>query len=210
MKFPLYALVAELVDALDLGSSVERRGGSSPSKSTMINKEKWDKLRAGHTAKPKEPIHLFYISKGDGNGDLLYNTCREIIDRDDTDYWSHQALEEVFVWLEKGMRWPDYMVEYIPVATGEGDRQYDMTQDPWILAYCCAVHLERYDLIEKYKPSIKIFNLPDKWAWRRSLLGKWNMYWLWRLITPHNWMQGFVYVFYGYMDQAYLLNIYGK
>ena len=33
--FPVFAGVAELVDALDLGSSVERRVGSSPSARTI-------------------------------------------------------------------------------------------------------------------------------------------------------------------------------
>jgi hypothetical protein len=170
----------------------------------MINWDRWEKLRAGHSAKHKEPILLFYISPGNGNGDLLYNTCREIIDKEVNDEWSSAALEEVFRCLELGMRWPDYMIPDIPAATGQGDRQFDMTQDPWILAYCCAVYLDRIDLIEKHKPSIRIFNLPDKWAWRRALLGKPNLYWLWRRITPHRWLQHFVYVFYGYMDKAYL------
>ena len=166
----------------------------------MINIEKWDKLRAGHSAKPKVRINLFYYSNGDGNGDLLYNTCREIIDRaDPDDYWAHSSLEGVFECLEKGLRWPDYMSNMITPTD-----QHRMTQDPWILAYCCAIHLDRIDLIEKYKPSLRIFNLPDKWAWRRALLGKPNMYWLWRRITPYNWLQDFVYVFYGYMDRAYM------
>lgn len=170
----------------------------------MINQKKWERLCAGHTAKPKVKVVVFYISLGDGNGDLEYNTCREIIDRKQKHAWAHMALEEVFVNLERGVRWPNYMIPFIPVATGEGDRQFDMTQDPWILAYCCAVHLGRYDLIERYKPSFKLFNLPDKWAWRRALLGKPNLWWLWRLITPHSLLQDFVYVFYGYMEKAYL------
>ena len=161
----------------------------------MIDFEKWDKLRAGHTAKEKARINLFYYSTGDGNGDLLYNTCREIIDRGDQDLWSNLALYEVFYCLGKGLRWPGYMAHLIVPKD-----QTRMTQDPWILAYCCAVHLDRIDLIKKYKPSIRLF--PDKWAWRRKLLGKWNLYWLWRRITPHNWMQHFVYVFYGYMEKA--------
>lgn len=164
----------------------------------MINIEKWNKLRAGHTAKPKVRINLFYIDPSSGNGDLEYNTCREIIDGNDTDPWAHYALEEVFIYLEKGMRWPDYMSHLI-----EPNDQYRMSQDPWLLAYCCAVHLGREDLIRKYKPNFFIF-LPDKWAWRRALLGKQNLYWLCRRITPYNWMQHFVYVFYGYMDHAYL------
>jgi len=167
----------------------------------MINVEKWNELRAGHSAKEKVRVLPFYISLGDGNGDLLYNTCRGIIDKDESEPWCHVALEEVFMCLRAGKRWPTYMVEHIPASAWRD--QYDMTQDPWLLAYCCAVHLGREDLISKYKPNFFMF-LPDKWAWRRALLGKPNLYWLWRRITPHNWMQDFVYVFYGYMDKAYL------
>ena len=165
----------------------------------MIKFNKFEKLRSGHSAKLKIRVVVSYISLGDGNGDWAYNTCREIIDRNEKGAFAHMALEEVFRCINEGMRWPDYMNHIIKLS-----RQYDMTQDPWILAYCCAVYLDRYDLIEMYKPSIKIFNLPDKWAWRRALLGKPNLYWLWRTITPHILMQDFVYVFYGYMDQAYL------
>ena len=164
----------------------------------MINVDRWNELRAGHTNKEKIRVELFYYHPGAGNGDLLYNTCREIIDRGDKDEWSHKALEEVFKSLDKGERWPDYMDQYITPTD-----QYRMTQDPWLLAYCCCIHLDRRDLIEKHKPSLKVFNLPDKWAWRRALLGKWNMYWLWRIVTPHRLLQHFVYVFYGYMDEAY-------
>ena len=165
----------------------------------MINIEKWNRLRAEHTAKEKVRINLFYYDNSSGNGDLLYNTCREIIDRNVIDAWSDFAIDEVFVTLNQGLRWPDYMSHLIKVTD-----QTRMTQDSWLLAYCCAVHLDRINLIKKYKPSVKIFNLPDKWAWRRALLGKWNLYWLWRRITPHWLLQDFVYVFYGYMDQAYL------
>jgi len=166
----------------------------------MIKQEKFDRLRAKHTAKPKIRIRLFYYSIGDGNGDLLYNTCREILDRKDTDEWAHRALEQVFTCLDLGMRWTVQMNDMI--FLGE-ERRLDMTQDPWILAYCCAVHLNRKDLIEQHKPNFFMF-LPDKWAWRRALLSKPNLYWLWRKLTPHNQLQDFVYVFYGYMDKAYL------
>jgi len=169
----------------------------------MIDLIKWEKLRAGHTAKPKVRFDLFYYCEGDGNGDLLYNTCREIIDRDDQSIWAHLALEKVFVALELGVRWPIKIDDFI--KSGNHSR-LDMTQDPWIMAYCCADHLGCTYLIEKHKPSIKIFNLPDKWAFRRALLGKPNLYWLWRRITPYQWMQDFVYVFYGYMEKAYLHN----
>jgi len=168
----------------------------------MINWDLWERLKAPHSAKPKIRVGLFYISPGDGNGDLLSNTCMEIIDKNEHDEWTHSSLEEVFDCLEEGIRWPDYMIEHIPNA--QYRPQDDMTQDPWIFAYCCAVHLDRIDLIERYKPSVRLFNLPDKWAWRRALLGKRNLWWLWRRIIPFRLLQGFVYVFYGYMEKAYL------
>lgn len=168
----------------------------------MIDFERLEQLRKEHSEKEKVRVDYFYIHYGSGNGDLLYNTCREIIDRDDHDEWSHRALEKVFECLEQGIRWPDHMIPYIPAANHRA--QDDMTQDPWIMAYCCAVHLKRFDLIKDYRPSIRLFNLPDKWAWRRALLGGCDTYQIWRYITPHNWMQDFVYVFYGYMDKAYL------
>lgn len=164
----------------------------------MINFDKWNQLRIKHTQKEKVPINLFYYCNGDGNGDLLYNTAREIIDRGIIDLWSHGALERVFECLGRGERWPDDMSHLITPTD-----QYRMTQGPWLLAYCCAVFLNRIDLIEKYKPNFFMF-LPDKWAWRRSLLGKPNMYWLWRRITPYRWMQHFVFIFYGYVDLAYM------
>lgn len=165
----------------------------------MIDFTTWENLRAGHTAKPKVRIDLFYYSPNDGNGDLIYNTCREIIDRNDSDNWAYDAIENIFKVLSEGKRWPDYMAPYVTPTD-----QFRMTQDPWVMAYCCAAHLGRYDLIEKYKPTIKIFNLPDKWAWRRALLHKPNTWWIWRRIIPFNCMQDFVYVFYGYMDLTYL------
>lgn len=167
----------------------------------MIDFYKWNELRAGHTAKPKIRVDLFYISPGDGNGDLLYNTCREIIDRDENDPWTHLALEEVFMTLVMGVRWPVRMNRHITL--GEA-RRLEMTQDPWLLAYCCAVHLNRIDLIEDYKPKFGIFKFPDKRAWRRSLLGKPNLYWFWRRVIPFRFAQDFVYVFYGYMELTYL------
>jgi len=168
----------------------------------MINWIKWDRLRRGHTNKPKKQIVYLYIDPSSGNGDAAYNLFREIIDQDRKDQWAHNAVKAMFKTLDQGKRWPDYAEEYID--PGLHDQQLRMTQDPWLLAYCCAVHLGRYDLIRQYRPPVKVFNLPDKWAWRRALLGKPNLWWLWRRIIPYCILQDFVYVFYGYMEQAYL------
>lgn len=167
----------------------------------MIDWVEWNRLRMGHTLKEKIAVDFFYYDPTSGNGDWAYNTCREIVDRGDRDAWSHKALEGVFETLDNGKRWPDYAIPYIDLSLHH--EQFRMTQDPWILAYCCAVHLDRKDLIERYKPNFWLF-LPDKRAWRRALLGKTNLYWLWRRITPYRWMQHFVYVFYGYMELAYI------
>lgn len=162
----------------------------------------WKSRKAGWSCcHNRVKLFLYYFVYGHGNGDLLYNTARKIIEDNDTSEWAHASLENIFFYLNLGVRWSECMNQYITL--GE-ERRHHMTQDPWILAYCCAAHLDRYDLIEKYKPSRKIFNLPDKWAWRRALLGKPNLYFIWRVITPTWFMQNFVYVFYGFMDQAYL------
>lgn len=168
----------------------------------MIHFRDWKQRKSGwFCCHNRVKLFLYYFVYGHGNGDLLYNTARMIIETKDKSEWAHESLENIFFYLNLGVRWSESMNEYI--FLGE-ERRHDMTQDPWILAYCCAVYLDRYDLIEKYKPSCKIFNLPDKWAWRRALLGKPNLWWLWRRITPHCVMQNFVYIFYGFMDQAYL------
>jgi hypothetical protein len=167
----------------------------------MINWQKWERLKASWSAVERTKDGLFYMGPG-GNGDLLYNTARKIIETDDKSEWAYSSLEAVFSSLNEGKRWPDSMSDKI---TTTNHKQTDMTQDPWILAYCCAIHLERTDLIEKYKPGIRIFNLPDKWAWRRALLGKPNLWGLYRRITPHNLMQDFVYVFYGFMERSLVI-----
>ena len=166
-----------------------------------MNKAKWEKLKAVWSEKERIKDGYFYFHIGSGNGDLLYNTARKIIETNDKSKWAHVSLEQVFWCLWLGNRWPYYMSSKI---TTTSHKQTDMTQDPWILAYCCAVHLNRYDLIERYKPERGIFKFPDKLAWRRALLGKLNLYWLWRRITPYFVMQWFVYVFYGFMEQAYV------
>jgi len=168
----------------------------------MINLRDWRQRKSGWMCCHKrEKYELYYISWGHGNGDLWNNTARKILEDEDKSQWAHRALENIFHYLDQGVRWPVAM--NIIITLGE-ERRHKMTQDPWIMSYCCAAHLERWDLIQHYKPSRKIFNLPDKWAWRRALLNQPNLYWLWRRITPHCLMQNFVYVFYGFMDEAYL------
>jgi len=151
---------------------------------------------------PRYPLGkegYFYIAPGKGNGDLLYNTCRMIIETNDKSQWAVDSLVDVFDCLIIGIRWPDDMAEHIHTIT---HRQDEMTQDPWIMAYACAVHLNMMMFVEAIKPSV-FFWLPDKWAWRRALLGKRNLYRVWRIITRLIPKQWFVETLYYYMEWAY-------
>lgn len=163
----------------------------------MIDFKEWGRLRNGWSKNEYEWVFGFYFDPNSGNGDFFYNTCRKLIEEGIKD---EETLEAVFYWLDQGKRWPDWADEMV---TTSNHTQTQMTQDPWVLAYCCAVHMGRLDLIEKYRPPFWMF-MPDKWAWRRALLGKPNAYWLWRRITPYRWMHSWVYVYYGFMERAYL------
>lgn len=141
----------------------------------------------------------FYIQPGAGNGDLLYNTFRCIIESRDTSNEAYESLLNCFSCLERGLRWPNFMKDVIKLGD---DRQAHMTQDPWIMGYCCAMFLNAKIEIEYHKPP-RFFWLPDKNAWRRALLGKPNLYWLWRIIAKLIPKQHFVKVFYDYMEWTY-------
>ena len=106
----------------------------------------------------------FYIAPGHGNGDLLYNTLRMIIETNDKSDWARTAFLEVFMCLLEGLRWPDSMEHIINTKR---HTQYDMTHDPWIMFYACAVHLDITWVIE-YKPPFKLYR-PTLWAMRRYL-----------------------------------------
>jgi len=45
-----------------------------------------------------------------GKGDIIYNTCKKIIDDGDKSGWAHDALDVCFILLQLwGRRWPDEM-----------------------------------------------------------------------------------------------------
>ena len=133
-----------------------------------------------------------------GMGDLIYNTLRKIIETNDKSEWAHRALDECAVLLYLDKRWPDYMNEEV---VGDKYRsQYSMTRDPYILFYACAIHLDERRYI-KMKPPLRLYT-PHVWAWRRVLLGKPNLYWLWKRVmgTPK---KEFVQVLRYYQDWSY-------
>jgi len=160
---------------------------------------KWNELRREWSKVTRQKVGYFYWHPGAGNGDLIYNTCREIIDRNDRSPWANNALLTCLVLLDEGKRWPDWM-EKDGYVTTESHTQDQVTQDPWIMAYCCAAHLGRYHLIKAFPYRIKV--LPDKWAWRDALLGKPKRWKRWDKILPYGLFNWWVYVFYGYMKDV--------
>jgi hypothetical protein len=128
-----------------------------------------------------EAVGFFYldIREDQGNGDLLYNTFRVIIETDDHSPWAYKALERCFDCLVWGIRWPDDMAQYIKV---DPVKQYLITRDPWILGYCCAVHLERIQFISASPPQWWLYR-PKVWEWRKQLIGDKNCYVFWRKVN---------------------------
>jgi len=136
-----------------------------------------------------------------GEGDLLYNTCRMIIETNDTSEWAWKALSEVFYCLEMRIRWPDYMDEYI---TATNKKQKDVSRDPYLLFYCACLHLGCRIWINWLKPPMKLYR-PKMWSWRRYLINqtKTNLriYKFWKAVSPTS-KQEYVQVLNRYMDWA--------
>lgn len=141
----------------------------------------------------------FYIQPGAGNGDLIYNTFRCIIESGDKSDEAYESMLNCFDCLNRGLRWPNFMNDVIKL--GE-ERQSDMTQDAWILGYCCAMFLDASIEVELNTPS-GFFWLPDKKSWRKALTGKRNCYRFWMIITKLWPKQHFVKVLHDYMNWAY-------
>jgi hypothetical protein len=183
-----------------------------------MNWKRWNRLKQPWSDVQRIWIDGWSIDLKSGNGDLLYNTVRAIIERKEFDMWDsrwaipHLIISEIFLTLDTGKRWPNHMSEYI---TANKHKQTDPTKDPWIMAYCCAVHLNRYDLIEKYPPPTKpVKTVSKKWrkwsyfnwyefAWYDALRGYDNAYRLFRLLPFHIFLPKHTYVLIGFMQKAY-------
>ncbi len=117
-----------------------------------------------------------------GLGDLIYNTLRMIIETNDKSPWAYKSFAICSELLSHGKRWPDELsppniIDPVPYRS-----QFDMTRDPWIALYACAIHLDRKQFIEQ-KPPKDLYN-PKVWQWRRALLGKRNIYRLLHKLSP--------------------------
>ena len=118
-----------------------------------------------------------------GLGDLIYNTLRKIIETNDKSPWAYTAFSNCSELLYQGKRWPDCVNPLVIEGKEPYRSQYSMTRDPWVTLYACAVHLNRKQYIQYAKPPLKLYS-PEVWAWRRALLGKRNLYRLWRWMSP--------------------------
>ena len=145
----------------------------------------------------------FYLDTREwcGNGDLLFNLCRMIIETNDHSEWANEALSEVYYCLETRIRWPDDMAKYV---TTTNHKQTDITRDPYILFYCACIHAKTRVWIEWIKPPCNLYR-PKMWAWRRYLINPTThngaMWLFWRYFSPTS-KKEYVQVLNRYMDWA--------
>ena len=173
-----------------------------------INWNKWKRLKQPWSEVERWWLDGWCVGPG-GNGDILYNTARIIMEYLVSKPIDRVVIVEIFETLESGKRWSDHLS---PVITTTNHKQTDLTKDPWIMAYCCAVHLGRYDLIKLYKPPTRpikavskkwrkwSFFLPWEYAWYNALLGKDRAWKIWRRLIPYFILPWHTYVLYGFME----------
>ena len=109
-------------------------------------------------------------------GDMIYATCRKIIDDNDTSPWAYNALEIMADLLFKRKRWPDSLNHELDAKnfihaklTGRYRSQKNMTRDPYILFYALCVHLNRPQFIETVTIPIHLYSRRT-WVWRKTLI----------------------------------------
>jgi hypothetical protein len=147
-----------------------------------------------------------------GMGDLWYNLFRMIILTDDKSEWAVLAFYHAAQWMKLGKRWPDWFNnEHIAKnrldwtwcnilwklglrPTKKHRWQTRITRDPWIMMYCCAIHLGKLEYL-KLRPQWWLYNV-TLWEWRKELLGKRNIYRLLDRIKPR---KDFVITLHDYM-----------
>jgi hypothetical protein len=110
---------------------------------------------------------FFYMMKGAGNGDVILNTCSEIVDNKDKSEWAKKSILECATLLMDRKRWPDRMIwegreakgwiryywskmwKYVGVIDHHLRRpQKDVTRDPYVVFYCACEFLDMSYLIE--------------------------------------------------------------
>ncbi len=131
-----------------------------------------------------------------GKGDLISNTMMRIIEQGDKSSWAYNSLMYCQNLLRNRKRWPDRMNQNIDAKSSIQWRwskqmqklevnktvkyrpQHHMTRDGFIYTICCAVHLDRIDIIKKVRIPWYLYR-PSVFAWRRYLIkpNKWSEFW---------------------------------
>lgn len=165
-----------------------------------------------------QKVGRFYKRKGKGRDDLIYNTMVKIVYDKDLSPWAYDAFEACADLLTAKNRWPQYMDEPTDCKSIIGWWLYgrwqhfewwlwdhnigikliynkrtryrkDMTRDPYIAFYRCAVHLNRIQFIEIIKPPFRLWR-PEFLRWRHRLLTDMRLEYVQRL---HHLMDGASY-----------------
>ena len=138
-----------------------------------------------------------YKHESYGKGDIIYQTLRKIIEDNDKSEWAYQAFEICAGLLFERRRWPveldndndahnwlvyrwsylKFKVKYKCKMKKHGPvpwpRLYrphgNVTRDPYIYLYACAVHLNRLQFIEVVTIPPRLYSRRT-WLWREVLI----------------------------------------
>lgn len=120
-------------------------------------------------------------------GDAISNTCKKIVDDNDTTCWAYDALGQCGSLLFLRKRWPDHMNSLLdarrPIQYVISKWQYKvglhdtrlyrmqrwMTRDPYIYFYACCVELDRMQFVDVVTIPFYLFRL-NTWLWRIALI----------------------------------------
>ena len=148
----------------DWGSNFDKVGGFWRDEQKL-----WQKLRYGFY-----PCGLF---------DLLYNTCRKIIDDKDFSPWAYEALERCADLLSRGIRYPGIeqmaknrvglriskiLYRLRLVKHQKYGPNTKLTRDPYCYFFIACVVLDRRQFIQAIKVPWYLY-APHFWAWKRYL-----------------------------------------
>jgi hypothetical protein len=156
-----------------------------------------------------QKVGRFYRRKGYGRDDLIYNNMVKIVYDKDLSPWAFECFEACAELLHGRNRWPQWMDEPTDCKSIIGWWMYgrlqriewwlwdhnvgikliyhkrtryrkDMTRDPYIAFYRCAVHLNRVQFVETIKMPIRLWR-PEVWKWKRRLLKEHRLNYVQRL-----------------------------
>ena len=135
---------------------------------------------------PYREVQIYGVAV-DSKGDLIFNTCKKIINDLDQSEWAFDSVLECSDLLNTCKRWPDRMNQDIDSKTiiehltskilfalyitehVKFGRQNHMTRDPYIALYCACFMMDNYYLIKRTPPPWYLYT-PVFWSWYKFLL----------------------------------------